>query len=136
MGEVLQPLAAAAERAATSSFDWDGPDDDASLPSALQVPVAKLQTLLAGIAMTHAQALMHRAPEVGAFASHLKVLPMLHSFVIAEVEVVKEIAPVSEVLDCTASKCSFGCRATFPHWHVSYLLKAIGQDWLPMVLHD
>ena len=74
LGEALQPLAAAAARAAASSFDPDSPDDNASLPSDLQAPVAKLQSLLTGIAMTHAQALIHRAPGVGAFASQLKVI--------------------------------------------------------------
>lgn len=77
LGEALQPLAAAAEQAA-SSFDSDSNNDDISLLSALADPVAKLQSLLTGIAMTHARALMHRAPEVGAFASQLKVPALLH----------------------------------------------------------
>lgn len=78
LGEALEPLAAAAEQAATSSFDPGSSDENASLPSALALPVAKLQLLLTGIAMTHARVLMHRAPAVGAFASQLKVIAMLH----------------------------------------------------------
>lgn len=73
LSDTLQPLAAAAEQAATS-FDPDSPTDAASMLAALALPVARLQSLLTGIAMTHAQTLMHRAPGVRAFASQLKVL--------------------------------------------------------------
>ena len=76
LGEALQPLAAAAEQAATS-FDPDSPAVTASMLAALAVPITKLQSLLTGIAMTHAQALMPRAPAVAAFASQLKVLTLL-----------------------------------------------------------
>ncbi|KAL3134106.1 hypothetical protein ABBQ32_008528 [Trebouxia sp. C0010 RCD-2024] len=72
LSEALQPLAAAAEQAA-SSFAPDSPADAASMLAALVLPVARLQSLLTGIAMTEAQALMHRAPGVRAFASQLKV---------------------------------------------------------------
>lgn len=81
LGEALQPLAAAAAaEQAASAFDSDSNDDDVSLLCALALPVAKLQSLLTGIAMTHARALMHRAPQVGAFASQLKVFALLHHF--------------------------------------------------------
>lgn len=89
--EALQPLAAAAEQAATSSFDPDSSGENASLPSALEVPVAKLQSLLTGIAMTHAQALTHRAPAVGAFASQLKVTTMFSDVHVSELELVEEV---------------------------------------------
>lgn len=78
LGEALHPLAAAAERAA-SFLGSDSHDDIVSLLSALELPVAKLQSLLTGIAMTHARALMHRAPEVGAFASQFKVPALMES---------------------------------------------------------
>lgn len=76
LSEALQPLAAAAEQAA-SSFAPDSPADAAAMLAALVLPVARLQSLLTGLAMTQAQALMHRAPGVRAFASQLKVLVLV-----------------------------------------------------------
>ena len=73
LSEALQPLAAAAEQAA-NSFDSDSSADGASMLAALALPVARLQSLLTGIATTQTQALMHRAPGVRAFASELQVL--------------------------------------------------------------
>ena len=79
MAEALRPLATAAEQAA-SSFDPDSSTDTATMLADLSSPVARLQSLLTGIAMTHAQALMHRAPQVGAFASKLKASTQLGSY--------------------------------------------------------
>jgi len=69
LAEALQPLTQAAENTANSF----------SLLASLRIPCAKLQSVMSGLAMTHAHVLMHRAPDVGAFASQLKVSYMLPS---------------------------------------------------------
>ena len=70
LAEALQPLTAAAESAASLGKPESSPD---TMLASLATPVAKLQSLLTGVSMTHAQALLNRAPEVAAFASQLKV---------------------------------------------------------------
>lgn len=70
LAEALQPLTAAAETAASSGNPESSPD---AMLANLATPIAKLQSLLTGIAMTHAQVLLHRAPHVAAFAGQLKV---------------------------------------------------------------
>ena len=72
LAEALQPLTQAAEQAASSFMPEDNPASS-SLLASLSVPCAKLQSVLTGLAATQAQALVHRAPGVGAFASQLKV---------------------------------------------------------------
>lgn len=72
LGEALQPLTQAAEQAASSCAP-ENTLEAAALLARLSLPCAKLQTLMAGLAATQAQVLLHRAPEVGAFASQLKV---------------------------------------------------------------
>jgi hypothetical protein len=72
LAEALQPLTQAAEQAA-SSFAPENTADSSSLLASLSIPCAKLQSVMSGLAMTHAHVLLHRAPDVGAFASQLKV---------------------------------------------------------------
>ena len=72
LGEALQPLTQAAEQAA-NFFDPEEASAAAPLLSRLSGPCAKLQSLMTGVAMTHAQVLLHQAPDVGAFSSQLKV---------------------------------------------------------------
>ncbi len=75
LAEALQPLTQAAEQAA-SSLAPENTSDSSSLLASLSIPCAKLQSVMSGLAMTHAHVLLHRAPDVGAFASQLKVSNM------------------------------------------------------------
>ncbi|KAA6422020.1 MAG: hypothetical protein FRX49_08038 [Trebouxia sp. A1-2] len=72
LAEALQPLTQAAEQAA-SSFASVNTSASSSLLTSLSTPCAKLQSVISGLAMTHAHVLLHRAPDVGAFASQLKI---------------------------------------------------------------
>ncbi|KAL0039754.1 hypothetical protein WJX77_006967 [Trebouxia sp. C0004] len=72
LAEALQPLTQAAEQAA-SSLAPENTSDCSSLLASLSTPCAKLQSVMSGLAMTHAHKLLHRAPDVGAFASQLKI---------------------------------------------------------------
>ena len=73
LAEALQPLTRAAQATALSFAA--APDAAATLTMLddLVTPVARLQTVMSGLAATHTHALMHRAPEVVGFASSLKV---------------------------------------------------------------
>ena len=75
LGETLKPLTQASLQAGNPT-DAEGMDFSLLLAS-LSSPCARLQSLITGLAMTQAHALLHRAPEVGAFASQLKVCNML-----------------------------------------------------------
>ena len=72
LAEALQPLTHAAQQAA-SSFAPEGPTDSPPVLASLSGPCAKLQSLMTSLAATQAHVLLHRAPDVGAFASQLKV---------------------------------------------------------------
>ena len=73
LAEVLQPLTQAAQQAALSFATSPSTSASMAMLQSLSVPVARLQVLMSGLAATHAHALLHRAPEVAAFASSMKV---------------------------------------------------------------
>ena len=73
LAEVLQPLTQAAQQAALSFATSSSTAASMAMLQSLSVPVARLQVLMSGLAATHAHALLHRAPEVAAFASSMKV---------------------------------------------------------------
>ena len=83
LAEVLQPLTQAAQQAALSFATSPNISASMAMLQSLSVPVARLQVLMSGLAATHAHALLHRAPEVAAFASSMQVSLTLISMAIA-----------------------------------------------------
>lgn len=76
LSDVLLPLTQAAQQGALSFASE--PDIAASMAmlDGLSIPVARLQVLMAGFAATLGHSLLHRAPEIAAFASFMQVEPL------------------------------------------------------------
>ena len=70
--DVLQPLIQAAQQTSLSSASIPNLAASMAMLQSLSVPVARLQVVVSGLAATHSHALLHRAPEVAAFASSMK----------------------------------------------------------------
>lgn len=71
--DVLQPMISAAQQTSLSFASTPDPAASMAMLESLSVPVARLQVVMSGLAATHSHALLHRAPEVAAFASAMKV---------------------------------------------------------------
>lgn len=78
LAEVLQPMTHAAQQTALSFATAPDVAVSTAMLNKLSTSVARLQVLMAGLAATHAHVLLHRAPEVAAFASSMQVWLLAH----------------------------------------------------------